>query len=77
MNINPQDLYYTYDTKGYMLYYKEQPIGGAGIDKHAKGCRSNLKLFRDLGAYEKRCILNGHGRGDLIKNIQEIMDKED
>lgn len=77
MNINPQDLYYTYDTKGYMLYYKDQPIGGAGIDKHAKGCRANLKLFSELGAHEKRCILNGYGRTDLVKNIQAIIDKEE
>lgn len=77
MHINPADVHYEYNTKGYMLYYKNQPIGGAGIDKFAKGCRSNLKLFRDSAELEKRAILNGRGRPDMIKEIQAINEREE
>ena len=29
--IEEKDLWYEYNTRGYMLYYKDRPIGGAGI----------------------------------------------
>lgn len=59
MNIDPKDLHYEYDTRGYMLFYKGKPIGGAGISKEAKGCRANLRLFRDCAEVDKRNILLG------------------
>lgn len=76
ININPQDVHYEYDTRGYMLYYKDQPLGGAGISKYAKGCRSNLKLFKDSAEIEKRNLLNGRGRPDMLEIIERI-NKED
>ena len=59
-NIDPKDIHYEYSTRGYMLYYKDKPIGGAGIASSAKGCRSNLKLFKDLAEKAKRDVLNGY-----------------
>lgn len=59
MTINPDDVSYTYDTRGYMMYYKDQPIGGAGILPSAKGCRSNLKLFKHSAEIDKHRILQG------------------
>lgn len=59
MNIDPKDLHYEYDTRGYMLFYKGKPIGGAGISKEAKGCRANLKLFQGCAEVDKRNILLG------------------
>ena len=70
--INEKDISYSYNTKGYMLYYKNKPIGGAGIDKHAKGCRSNLKLFREQAEHDKRAILNGYGQKRYLECIDEI-----
>lgn len=31
--INANDISYSYNTKGYMFYYKGKPIGGAGMGK--------------------------------------------
>lgn len=52
--MNANDLSYSYDTKGYMMYYKGKPIGGAGIDKYAKGCKANLKLFKEQAELTKK-----------------------
>lgn len=70
--MNESDISYSYDTRGYMMYYKGQPIGGAGILKSAKGCRSNLKLFREQAAAEKRNLLAGRGSPLMMKYIREI-----
>lgn len=76
MNINPNDIYYSYDTRGYMMYYKDKPIGGAGIGKEAKGCRANLKLFKEQAEIEKRRILSGLISKYMLEQIQKI-DKEE
>lgn len=76
MNINPQDIHYEYTTRGYMLYYKNRPIGGGGIDKHAKGCRSNLKLFKEYAEIEKRNLVNGRGSAYMLQAIQNIENEE-
>lgn len=71
--INANDISYSYNTRGYMLYYKGKPIGGAGIDKNAKGCRSNLKLFKEQAELDKRAILNGYAKRylDVIADIDK------
>ena len=73
MNINPKDIHYSYDTRGYMMYYKDKPIGGAGISKEAKGCRANLKLFKEQAEIEKRRIVSGfeHRYDKVIQEIEE------
>lgn len=58
--IDVNDIHYEYNTRGYMLYYKDLPIGGAGVDRHAKVSRSNLKLFRDCADRTKRQICAGY-----------------
>lgn len=73
--IRKEDIHYEYDTRGYMIYYKNKPICGAGIDKYAKGCRDNLKLFRDCAEATKRQILAGYIDGYMKDRIREI-DKE-
>lgn len=73
--MNANDLSYSYDTKGYMMYYKGKPIGGAGIDKYAKGCKANLKLFKEQAELTKKRLLNGHGDKYMRDNILAI-DKE-
>ena len=76
MAINPDDVYYTYSTRGYMMYYKGKPIGGAGIAKSAKGCRSNLKLFKDLAESTKQRICSGFVDAYMKEQIEKI-DKEE
>ena len=73
MFINPNDIHYSYNTRGYMMYYKDKPIGGAGISKDAKGCRANLKLFREQAELEKRRIVSGfeHRYDKAIQKIEE------
>lgn len=74
MEIRAEDIHYSYDTRGYMLYYKGKPIGGAGISKEAKGCRANLKLFRNGAEFDKNSILrcSEGGRGSNNRYIVEI-----
>lgn len=71
--IDEKDLWYEYSTRGYMLYYKDRPIGGAGISKSAKGCRDNLKLFKEQAEMDKRAILKGYGQRylEVIAKIQK------
>lgn len=69
----PDELYYEYTTKYYMLYYRGKPLGGAGIAREARGCRANLKLFKECAERDKQAILNG--RGD--KRYLEVIDKID
>lgn len=72
MDINANDIHYEYNTRGYMLYYKDELIGGATIDKYAKGCRSNLKLFREIAKLDKRRILSGYGAKRYMDRIAAI-----
>jgi len=72
MNFDPNELHYEYNTKGYMLFYKGKAIGGAGIDRHAKGCRSNLTLFRDMAEQDKNAILAGRGQNRYLYEMSKI-----
>ena len=74
--INPDDITYTYNKKGYTLYYKGKPVGGAGVDKYAKGCPSNVWLFQESAKLEKQAILNGRGLRTIMQAIQTIMETE-
>ena len=73
--MNEKDISYTYDTRGYMMFYKGKPIGGAGISKNAKSHRGNLKLFRDAAEATKNQILRGcideFMRNEIIKIEKE------
>lgn len=67
-----EDIHYEYNTRGYMMYYKGEPIGGAGIDKSAKGSRGNLKLFKDAAEATKRSLLAGGGSSLMKSEIVNI-----
>lgn len=74
MTVAASDLHYEYNTRGYMLYYKGKPIGGAGIGPEAKGCGANLKLFRECADREKKNIIDGYGERryyDAMRKIDE------
>ena len=70
--LSEADIHYSYNARGYMMYYKGQPIGGAGIDKSAKGSSSNLKLFRQNAEATKRTLLAGGGDAYMKAAIQAI-----
>lgn len=76
MQINPTDIHYSYDSRGYMMYYKDKPIGGAGINKKAKGCLANVKLFKEQAELEKNRILNGFINSYMLENIRKIDEEE-
>ena len=79
--MKPEELSYQCNVKGYMLYYKGKPIGGAGISREAKGCRSNLKLFRDSAENTKRAILAGRidafMREEIVKIDERYRNEDD
>ena len=76
LNIDPKDLHYEYDSRGYMLYYKDKPIGGAGISKSTKGHRSNIKLNRDCAEATKQGILHGRIDKYMLDAILAIQNGE-
>lgn len=67
-----EDIHYEYNTRGYMMYYKGEPIGGAGIDKRAKGSRGNLKLFKAAAEATKRELIAGRGNYYMKSEIVAI-----
>lgn len=73
--IDEKDLWYEYSTRGYTLYYKDKPIGGAGILTSAKGCRANLELFKEQAKKDKQAILNGCDK-PYLEAIAEIQKEE-
>lgn len=72
--INPNAITYTYNQQGYMLYYKDRPIGGAGTDNE-KAHYSNRKLYKEQAELERQRLLNGLGRKDMLDAIKEIDSK--
>lgn len=70
--IAENDIQYEYTTRGYMMYYKGRPIGGASIGKGARGCRSNLSLFRNAAESTKSAILNGRIDAHMRKAMEKI-----
>lgn len=58
--MNKSELTYSYGTKGYTIFYKGKPIYGVGIDKSAKGCKTNLRLFKQQAEMEINKILNNY-----------------
>jgi len=79
--IEAKDIHYEYNNRGYMMFYKGKPIGGAGISREAKGCRSNLKLFRDSAENTKRAILAGRidafMREEIVKIDERYRNEDD
>lgn len=63
LNISVYELSYTYDAYGYMLYYRNKPIGGAMVkpDKPYRGMaiRSNQEYMRTQAQLELNLIANG------------------
>ena len=69
--MNASDITYNYDSRGYTMYYKGKPIGGAGIAKSAKGHRSNLTLMRSYAESTKNSLLHG-GEPYMQEQIKKI-----
>lgn len=64
MKINNEEITYTYSSEGYMLYFRGERIGGAGLcinyafDRRNRSMtRSNAKLFKSEAEREKERIL--------------------
>ncbi len=72
VKIDPTDIHYEYTNRGYMLYYKNKPIGGAGINKRSKSTKSNTSLFKSLAESTKQSILHGRIDKYMLDAILEI-----
>ena len=70
--MNKSELTYSYGTRGYTVFYKGKPISAVGIDKRSKGCKSNLKLFKQQAEMEINRILNNCISPFTQKLIYEI-----
>ena len=75
--IKDEELRYEYNTRGYMLYYRDKPIGGAGVSKTSRGCKGNLKLNKDTGELVKRNILNGRIDKFMLDVILKIQAEQE
>ena len=74
--IRPDDIRYSYNRRGYMLFYKGKPIGGAGLSIGEKGCRANLKLFQHCAEVDKRQILSGYATRYIVE-IEKILSQRE
>lgn len=77
MNIQDKDLTFTYNEYGYMLYYKNKPIGGAEArpDRPYRGMAvvSNRDYYRGQAQLTMNQISQGrvpHYMAEAIKNIE-------
>lgn len=72
--IDKRDLSYRYNHRGYMMLYKGQPIGGAGILSHIKkrNTRQNRDFFKEQAELTKRDIMLGRISQWTAQRIEEI-----
>lgn len=71
-----EDIDYTYDARGYMMYYKNQPIGGGGLLKNAKGRRGNVRIFKNYAEVTKQQLVAGIGSQYMMERIKAIDEAE-
>lgn len=74
-----KDLRYTYNCNGYMLYYKNKPIGGGGSnpDKPRRGAavKSNEEFFRTQAMVTMNQICEGRIHPYMKQAIIEIQEE--
>lgn len=71
-----KDFGYSYDYYGYMIYYKKQPIGGAGtIRKEGRRNKADLAHYKHLAEVTIRDILDGRIAPFMLKEIEKIDSK--
>lgn len=69
-----KDFSYTYDYFGYMIQYKNQNIGGAGVIERSKKLKSNLKLYKEEAESTISDILQGRIDSHMLEVIKRIDD---
>ena len=79
--LNREDFNFTYNHRGYMIQYKNQNIGGAGIHKNAKGSRgraaaSDREYYKEDAERTIQNLISGKGRQYIRENIEKIDIKE-
>jgi len=73
-----KDFVYSYGCDGYTIYYKNKPIGGAGVklprSKPLRGnqAKENCKLFKESAEREIANILSGSIAPHMQSAIKEI-----
>lgn len=73
--INPNTITYSYTSRGYTMYYKGLPIGGAGTITEKKPYWTNISVYKKLAEVEKQRLLNGTGSKLMYDAIHEIDNK--
>ena len=68
-------LTYTYDQKGYAIYYKGKPILAVRIAQNANGCANNELLFKKQAEREIEKILNNN-INPLVQHFMYQIDME-
>lgn len=70
-------LTFTYNQDGYMLYYRDKPIGGAGVGKRQKPLRGRQveacrKEYREMATREIDLLISGNGQQRFMDVIARI-----
>lgn len=73
--IRDADITYKYNAQGYTIYYKGEPILGAGLSKRKRATRSQLSFFKECAEHEKQCILGGNV-GEYTRELMRAIDRE-
>ena len=67
-----KDLSFTFDACGYMLYYKDKPIGGAGTKERGRKLASNIEFYRGQAQLTMNMISQGRGPHHIMEAIKTI-----
>ena len=75
--INHTQLSFTYNSHGYMLTYKEKPIGGAGVSPSGKRrngamVKADLLIYRESAQQCIKDIKDGRGQKRFLTQIINI-----
>ena len=72
------DFSYQADAQGFMIFYKSNPLGGAGIIGKYKGRRrrAQIESYREQALACIRELESGRGSGHLLEALDEIKAEE-
>lgn len=78
ITLNKEDLTFSANAFGYMIFYKEKSIGGAGTEvkkKHWRHRIADMKYYTKIAKMVIRDILNGIIRKDMREAIEKIINE--
>lgn len=76
--LSRDDFSYTCDSQGYMLYYRNKPLGGAGSlpsakPRHWRHKRADVQMYKESAEHDIDRLVNGSGEKRFMDIIKKVM----